>query len=81
MLGKKKESAVYDVTRKRTKTWWGGTKQVPTSKAEQRKLKAELLARDPRCVVIDSAARKRLEKEHKLDWIDQLEALDAILDD
>ena len=81
MFGKKKEPTVYDVTHKRAKTWWGGTKQVPTSNAEQRKLKAELLARDPRCVVIDDAARKRLEKERTLDWIDQLEALDAILDD
>ena len=81
MFGKKKEPTVYDVTHKRAKTWWGGTKQVPTSKAEQHKLKAELLARDPRCVVIDDAARKRLEKERALDWIDQQEALDAILDD
>ena len=81
MFGNKKKPTVYDVTHKRTKTWWGGTKQVPTSKAEQRKLKAELLARDPRCVVIDSAVKKRIEKEHELDWIDQLEALDAIFDD
>ena len=81
MFGNKKKPTVYDVTQKKAKTWWGGTKQVPTSKAEQRKLKAELLARDPRCVVIDDAARKRLEKERALDWIDQLEALDAILDD
>ena len=81
MFGKKKEPAVYDVTHKRAKTWWGGTKQVPTPKSEQRKLKAELLAHDPRCAVIDSAVKKRLEKEHELDWIDQLEALDAIFND
>lgn len=81
MFGNKKKPKVYDVTQKKAKTWWGGTKQVPTSKSEQRKLKAELLARDPRCVVIDDAARKRIEKEHELDWIDQLEALDAIFDD
>ena len=56
MFGNKKKPKVYDVTQKKAKTWWGGTKQVPTSKSEQRKLKAELLARDPRCVVIDSAA-------------------------
>ena len=81
MFGKKKEPAVYDVTHKRAKTWWGGTKQVPTSKTEQRKLKAELLARDPCCVVIDDAAKKKYEKQHALDWIDRLEELDAILDD
>lgn len=81
MFGSKKKPTVYDVTQKKAKTWWGGTKQVPTSKSGQRKLKAELLAHDPRCAVIDSAVKKRLEKEHELDWIDQLEALDAIFDD
>lgn len=34
MFGKKKQQkeSVYDVTQKIVKTWWGGTKLVPTTK-------------------------------------------------
>ena len=36
MFGRKKKAPdpVYDVTQKLKKTWWGGTKLVPTTKAE-----------------------------------------------
>lgn len=39
MFGKKKKAPapIYDVTQKPKKTWWGGTKLVPTTKAEQKK--------------------------------------------
>ena len=34
---KKEPEPIYDVTQKIAKTWWGGTKLVPTTKSEQRK--------------------------------------------
>jgi hypothetical protein len=76
MFGKKKPTAV-DITKKPVRTWWGGTKWVPTTKSEQKKLKAELLKQDPHLTVIDSAAKKR----HELDWIDRMEEFDAFMDD
>lgn len=41
MFGKKKQekTVAIDITQKRVKTWWGGTKLVPTTKAEQRKMR------------------------------------------
>lgn len=73
---KKKPSApTYDVTQKRKKTWWGGTKLVPTTKAEQRKMKAEILKQNPNAIVLDSKAKKVKEQE----WIDRIEELDALL--
>ncbi len=79
MLGKKGKSArpAYDVTQKVKKTWWGGTKIVPTSKAEQKRLKAEILKRDPHAVVLDDRAKK----ERSLKWIDQIEEFDAFMGD
>lgn len=61
MFGKKKNAPMptYDVTQKLKKTWWGGTILVPTTKSEQRKLKAEILKRNPDTVVLDSKAKKR----------------------
>ena len=54
MFGKKKAPAapIYDVTKKRVKTWWGGTTLVPTTKYEQRKLKAEILKKIPNATVL-----------------------------
>lgn len=41
MFGKKEKvpAPTYDVTQKIKKTWWGGTKLIPTTKSEQRKQK------------------------------------------
>ena len=49
MFGKKKKipAPTYDVTQKLDKTWWGGTKLVPTTKREQREMKKEILKRIP----------------------------------
>lgn len=49
MFGKMKSAPVptYDVTQKIKKTWWGGTKLIPTTKSEQRKRKAEILKQIP----------------------------------
>ena len=79
MFGMKKKSSepVYDVTQKIAKTWWGGTKLVPTTKAEQRKMKAEILRRNPNATVLDSKAKKQKE----LEWIDRIEEFDAFMND
>ena len=79
MFGRKKKSSepVYDVTQKIAKTWWGGTKLVPTTKAEQRKMKAEILRRNPNATVLDSKAKKQKE----LEWIDRIEDFDAFMND
>lgn len=79
MFGRKKKSSepVYDVTQKIAKTWWGGTKLVPTTKAEQRKMKAEILRRNPNATVLDSKAKKQKE----LEWIDLIEEFDAFMND
>ncbi len=79
MFGKKKkqQKPVYDVTQKVAKTWWGGTKLVPTTKSEQKKMKAEILKRNPKATVLDSRAKKR----NELEWIDHIEGFDAFMDD
>ncbi len=79
MFGRKKKAPipVYDITQKRQKTWWGGTKLVPTTKAEQRKMRAEILKRYPNAIVLDS----RTKKQKNLEWIDRMEAFDAFMDD
>lgn len=76
MFGKKKNASVvtYDVTQKVKKTWWGATKLIPTTKAEQKRLKAEILKRNPDALVLDSKAKK----EKELEWIDRIEEIDAI---
>ena len=79
MFGKKKKQKepVYDVTQKKVKTWWGGTKLVPTTKSEQKKMKAEILKRNPKSTVLHSNAKKQKD----LEWIDRLEEFDAFMSD
>lgn len=76
MFGKKKNASVvtYDVTQKVKKTWWCGKKLVPTTKAEQKRMKAEILKRNPDALVLDSKAKK----EKELEWIDRIEEIDTI---
>lgn len=79
MFGRKKKAPepVYDVTQKIAKTWRGGTKLVPTTKSEQKKMKAEILKRNPKATVLDSKATKQKE----LEWIDRIEEFDAFMND
>lgn len=76
MFGRKKKARniAIDITQKRVKTWWGGTKMVPTSKAEQRKMREIIQHIDPSVTVIDS----KIKKEKQLEWIDCIEELDAL---
>ena len=79
MFGKKKKAQepVYDITQKVAKTWWGGTKLVPTTKSEQKKMKAEILKRNPKATILDSKAKK----QKSLEWIDHIEEFDAFMND
>ena len=79
MFGRKKKAPepVYDVTQKIAKTWWGGIKLVPTTKSEQKKMKAEILKRNPNATGIDRKAKKQKE----LEWIDRIEEFDAFMND
>lgn len=79
MFGKKNKSQapIYDVTQKIVKTWWGGTKLVPTTKAEERKIKADILQHDPDARFFDRAAKKQKD----LEWIDRIEEYDALFND
>lgn len=67
----------FDITQKVVKTWWGGTKTVPTTKAEQKKLKVKILQVYSDATILDSATKKNKD----LEWIDQIEELDALLSD
>lgn len=79
MFGRKKKTRepVYDVTQKMVKTWWGGTKLVPTTKSEQRKMTAEILKTNPKATVLDRKAKRKKEQE----WIDRIEEFDAFMSD
>ncbi len=70
-----KKELTIGITHKTVPIWYGGTKVVPTSKSKQRKMKAEILKRDPKAVVADSKAKKK-----ELDWLDRIEEFDAFMD-
>ena len=70
-----KKHPTIDIIHKSVPIWYGGTKVVATSKSEQRKMKAEILKRDPKAIVIDSEAKK-----NDLDWIDRIEEFDAFME-
>lgn len=78
---KRQQNTMIDITQKRVKTWWGGTKLVPTTKKEQRTMKEYLQKHHPEYIVVDSAEKKRLQREVQLQWIDEVEALDALFID
>lgn len=67
----------FDITQKVVKTWWGGTKTVPTTRTEQKMLKAKILQVYPETTILDKTAKKNKD----LEWIDRLEELDALLSD
>jgi hypothetical protein len=77
LFGKKKERPVFDITQKPVRTWLGGTKMVPTTKAEQKTFRELILASYPDAIIIDSAEKKR----RQTDWIDEIEEFEAFMDD
>ncbi len=62
-----------DIRFKVVKTLFGGTKRVPTTIEEQREMAADIHRKNPNLKIISDLS--------DLDWIDELEELDAIFDD
>ncbi len=62
-----------DIRFKMVKTLFGGTRRVPTTIEEQRAMAAEIKRKNPNLQIISDLS--------DLDWIDELEELDAIFDD
>ena len=84
MLGLKKKQqpkTMIDITQKRVKTWWGGTKLISTTKKEQRAMREYLTKNHPEYVIVGSAEKKHLLREAELQWIDDVESLDALFTD
>ena len=84
MFGRKQKQVsnpMIDITQKRVKTWWGGTKLIPTTKKEQRAMREYLTKNHPECIIVGSAEKKQLLREAELQWIDEVEALDALFTD
>lgn len=55
----------------------GGTKLVPTIKSEQKKMKAEILKRNLKAMVLDS----KNQKQNEWEWIERIEEFDAFMND
>ncbi len=70
-----------DIRKKQEKGFFGGTKWVPASKKEQRQMKAALMEEYPDRLFLDDLKEWNSVQEDELSWIDDIEALDAILDD
>lgn len=62
-----------DIRIKRVKTLFGGYKMVRTTKEEQRRMAASIKRKNPKLPIISDLS--------DADWVDELEALDAIFDD
>ncbi len=62
-----------DIRFKVVKTLFGGTKRVSTTIEEQRAMAAEIKRKNPNLQIVSDLS--------ELDWIDELEELDAIFDD
>lgn len=50
---------------------------VPTTEAEQKMMKARILALYPEATILDSELKKRKD----IEWVDRVEELDALLSD
>ena len=55
----------------------GGTKLVPTIKSEQKKMKAEILKRNLKAMVLGS----KNQKQNEWEWIERIEEFDAFMND
>ncbi len=68
-----------DIRKKAVKGKFGVTKMVPTTKKEQRELKARLMEQYPDRFFLDDL-HERNSVTCDLSWIDRLEDLDAFLE-
>lgn len=73
----RRDIPAIDIRNKKVKGFFGGTKLVPRSKKEQRKLKYELMKQYPDRYFIDDLHEKN--SVDPLAWIDAIEMFDAFL--
>ena len=73
----RRDLPAIDIRNKKVKGFFGGTKLVPRSKKEQRKLKYELIKQYPDRYFIDDLHGKI--SVDLLAWIDAIEMFDAFL--
>lgn len=86
MFGKKnrlrKDLPAINITRKSVRGLLGKTKWVPASRKEQRKIKEKLMKKYPDRYYIDDLNEwNSIRQNDPLSWIDELEMIDAIMDD
>ena len=86
MFGKKNrlknDLPAINITRKPVRGLLGKTKWVPASKKEQRKIKEKLMKKYPDRYYIDDLNEwNSIRQNDPLSWIDELEMIDAIMDD
>ena len=83
MLGRKKEPELppIDIRYKVVKGFFGRKKKVATTKKEQREIKRKLLEKNPHLKFIDDLHERNSVKVDELSWIDEIEAIDAMLED
>lgn len=84
MFGKKpklrRDLPAIDITKKPVKGMFGRTKMVPTTKKEQRQMKAVLMKKYPDRYFVDDSKEYNSVK-HDLSWIDRIEGFDAFMGD
>lgn len=82
MFGKKKKPELppIDIRYKTVKGFFG-KKKVATTKREQRKIKRELMEKNPNLKFVDDLREKNSVQIDELTWIDEIEEAEAILDD
>lgn len=84
MFGKKpklrRDLPAIDITKKPVKGMFGRTKMVPTTKKEQRQMKAVLMKKYPDRYFVDDLKEYNSVK-HDLSWIDRIEGFDAFMGD
>ncbi|MGN1157471.1 MAG: hypothetical protein ACI4TK_14945 [Agathobacter sp.] len=83
MLGRKKELELppIDIRYKVVRGFFGRKKKIATSKKEQREIKRKLLEKNPHLKFIDDLHERNSVKVDELSWIDEIEAINAMLDD
>lgn len=83
MFGRKKQPELppIDIRYKIVRGFFGRKKKVSTTKKEQREIKRHLMAKNPNLKFIDDLHEKNSVKVDDLAWIDEIEAIDAFLND
>ena len=81
MLGRKKELDLPPIRYKVVRGFFGRKKKIATSKKEQREIKRKLLEKNPHLKFIDDLHERNSVKVDELSWIDEIEAINAMLDD